>query len=79
MNDWQEECYFGRHVKLVPAEFAQGYQYRPYGDPGMVQRAIPVAGTVEPVSMFDRPAPQLGLWFPAMRRRFWMRRRRRKR
>ena len=75
MKEWQEECYLGRHVQFVPAEFAHGYQYRPYADRNMVQRAIQTTGRVEAVSMFDRPAPQLGLWFPFMRKRFWMKRR----
>ena len=58
--EWQQD-YFGRHVQLVPAENAWGYQYRPWGDPQMVTRAIPAEGMVT-----DRPrwagAPQAAYW-----------------
>lgn len=77
LRPWQEECYFGKHVCLVPAEFAYGYQYRPYvayADLNAVERAIHAEGTVEPVSAFDRPAPQLMMWFRTRTKRKWYRR-----
>lgn len=59
--EWQQE-WFGRHVQLVPAEFAWGYQYRPWGDAAQVQRAIPAEGRVgDPGPKWDR-APQAAYW-----------------
>lgn len=61
--EWQND-YFGRHVQLVPAEYATGYQYRgPLADPGRVQRAIPADGTVYDSSLYNVPTPQVDLRF----------------
>lgn len=71
MKKWQEECYWGKHTQLVPAVNARGYQYRPEASrvpqpvsmPDRVIRAIPTEGQVRDSSMFDKPAPQLWMWF----------------
>ena len=52
---WQQE-YFGRHVQLVPAEFARGYQYQP------VIRAIPTEGRVDDSIPAWAGAPQADYW-----------------
>ena len=75
--EWQND-YFGRHVQLVPAENAYGYQYRPYvpyADPDQIRRAIPAEGSVG--DRIPVPAPQVDLRFgkPAKKTRMFGKRR----
>lgn len=65
--EWQRD-YFGRHVKLVPAENAYGYQYRPweppyqpFGNPEQIIRAVPAEGMVTDQSPHSVPVPQVDL------------------
>lgn len=65
--EWQRD-YFGRHVQLIPAENAFGYQYRtwappyqPFGNPEQIIRAVPAEGMVTDQSLHSVPVPQVDL------------------
>ena len=79
---WQQE-YFGRHVQMVPAENAQGYQYTQIAQAENAQtnlytqhviRAIPTDGTITDVSVIYDLAPQTGIWIREGNLDRWIRR-----
>lgn len=62
--EWQQE-YFGRHVQMVPAEFASGYQYR-----GPVIRAIPAEGQVTDPGQNWAMTPQSAYWMGEKQKKY---------
>ena len=76
---WEPPQYWGRHDRKYPADDGIGYRYNGniHGndlwlrDWSRVCRAIPVTGTVEPISW--RQSPQVRFWLDEPKKTLWER------
>ena len=77
LGSWEPCRYFGKHERTYPADGAVPYRFNPaiHGndawlrDWNRVCRAIPVTGTVEPISW--KQSPQVRFWLDEPPKTIW--------